>query len=201
MHHPMHYPIVTSSVAIGLLTFAAHWAAADEAASRSTCEELAALGDPADPAFRVDAAEWQTASQSPGPAAAPVPAHCLLRVTLDARPSSIEGVALGIGFELRLPLEWNGRFLFQGGGGLNGALNPAFGNVSGAPSALARGFAVVSTDGGHRGRSIVDSSFAADQQAKLDFAYQAVQRTAYESKDIIDRFYGRAPEYSYFMGC
>ena len=112
----MHHPTVISSVAIGLLTFAAHSAAADEAASRSACEELAALGDPADPVFRVDAAEWQAASQSPGPAAAPVPAHCLFRVTLDPRPSSIEGVALGIGFELRLPLEWNGRFLFQGGG-------------------------------------------------------------------------------------
>src|SRR5690606_15509724 len=149
--------------------------------------------------FRVDAAEWQAASDAPPQAAAP--AHCLLRVTLDARPSSIDGVSLGIGFELRLPLEWNGRFLFQGGGGLNGALNPAFGNVSGAPSALARGFAVVSTDGGHRGRSIVDSSFAVDQQAKLDFAYQAVQRTTYEAKDIIHRFYGRGPEYSYFMGC
>lgn len=195
----MQHPLVRSSVAIGLLIGAAHCAAADEADSQSACEELAALGEPGNQRFRVDTAEWQAASDAPGPAAAP--AHCLLRVTLDPRPSSIDGVALGIGFELRLPLEWNGRFLFQGGGGLNGALNPAFGNVSGAPSALARGFAVVSTDGGHRGRSIVDSSFAVDQQAKLDFAYQAVQRTTYEAKDIVHRFYGRAPEYSYFMGC
>jgi hypothetical protein len=173
-----------------------------EADSRAACEALAALD--AD-GFRVDSAEWVQADAGPtaGPpqARAPAIAHCLFRVTLDARASSIEGVSLGVGFELRLPLDWNGRFLFQGGGGLNGALNPAFGNVSGGASALERGFAVVSTDGGHRGRSIVDSSFAADQQAKLDFAYQAVQRTTYEAKSIVDRFYGRPPEYSYFMGC
>jgi feruloyl esterase len=110
-------------------------------------------------------------------------------------------VSFGTGIELRLPLDWNGRLLFQGGGGLNGVLNPAFGSVSGFPSALARGFAVVSTDGGHRGRSAVDSTFAVDQQAKLDFAYQAVQRTTREAKALINRYYGRKPDYTYFMGC
>jgi feruloyl esterase len=173
-----------------------------EADSRATCEALAAL---ATDGFRVDAAEWVEAAAAPAAAPpqarTPAVAPCLFRVTLDARPSSIEGVSLGIGFELRLPLDWNGRFLFQGGGGLNGALNPAVGNVSGAQSALERGFGVVSTDGGHRGRSIIDSSFAADQQAKLDFAYQAVQRTTYEAKSLVDRFYGRPPEHPYFMGC
>ncbi len=164
---------------------------ADEADSRQACESLAALEAPR---FRVDAAQWVEAS-------AQLAAHCLFRATLDARPSTIEGVALGIGIELRLPLTWNGRFLFQGGGGLNGVLNPAFGNVSGFSSALERGFAVVSTDGGHRGRSILDSSFATDQQARLDFAYQAVQRTTFEAKRLIDRFYGRVPDYAYFMGC
>src|SRR5690606_36272279 len=147
----MRQLIASSAVVIGLGTIAACPGAADEAESRDPCEGLAALDTPA---FRVDTAEWV-------PADASLPAHCLLRVTLNPRPSSIDSVSLGIGFELRLPLEWNGRFLFQGGGGLNGVPNPALGNVPGAPSALARGFAVVSTDGGHRGRSMVVSSFAA----------------------------------------
>ena len=39
------------------------------------------------------------------------------------------GQRLGVGMELRLPLEWNGRFLFQGGGGLDGVLwHPAMGS-------------------------------------------------------------------------
>ncbi|HEX6999056.1 MAG TPA: tannase/feruloyl esterase family alpha/beta hydrolase, partial [Gammaproteobacteria bacterium] len=158
----MRQLIARSAVIVGLGTLAACPAGADEAESRTACEALATLDAPA---FRVDTAEWVVSDAS-------LPAHCLFRVTLNPRPSSIDGVSLGIGFELRLPLEWNGRFLFQGGGGLNGVLNPALGNVPGAPSALARGFAVVSTDGGHRGRSMVDSRFAVDQQAKLDFAYQ-----------------------------
>jgi feruloyl esterase len=203
-----------ASIAIGLSFGQTSAPTADgEAGQRAACGSLAALNAPA---FRVETAEWVDASAGPGAAGrggpgrgaagpgggtgAAAPAHCLFRVLMDSRPSPIDGVTLGIGFELRLPLEWNGRFLFQGGGGLNGVLSPALGNVSGAPSALARGYAVVSTDGGHRG-SMVDSSFAADQQAKLDFAYQAVQRTTYEAKDLIDRFYGSAPDYSYFMGC
>ena len=107
----------------------------------------------------------------------------------------------GTGIELRLPANWNQRLLFQGGGGLNGVLSPAFGNVAGFPSALMRGFAVVSTDSGHRGRNAIDTRFGVDQQAKLDFAYQAVERTTREAKGLLQRFYGRKPEYSYFMGC
>ena len=174
---------------------------AEEDNSRKACESLAALSSQV---FRVDASQWVAASRQPagpGGSTAEVPAHCLFRVVMDPRSSGIEGVSYGTGIELRLPLAWNGRLLFQGGGGLDGSLNPAFGSVSGFPSALARGFAVVSTDGGHRGRSNVDSSFAVDQQAKLDFAYQAVQRTTREAKSLINRYYGRKPDYTYFMGC
>jgi hypothetical protein len=187
--------------AIAILLFISNHALADEAGSRKACESLAALSTPT---FRVDTSEWVAASRLPaGPPGAmiDVPGHCLFRVVLDPRQSGIEDLSYGTGIELRLPLDWNGRLLFQGGGGLDGMLTSAFGSVAGFPSALTRGFAVVSTDGGHRGRSSVDARFAVDQQAKLDFAYQAVQRTTREAKSLINNYYGRKPDYSYFMGC
>jgi hypothetical protein len=190
----------TAFASVVILLVSLH-ALADEAESRKACESLATLSTQT---LRVDKSEWVVASRmpaGPGGAATEVPPHCLFRVVLDPRPSGMEDMSYGTGIELRLPLAWNGRLLFQGGGGLDGMLTPAFGSVSGFPSALARGFAVVSTDGGHRGRNNVDGRFAVDQQAKLDFAYQAVQRTTREAKALINRYYGRKPDYSYFMGC
>lgn len=189
------------AIAAASLLLTLDGAHAAEADPRAACKALSAL---ATPSFRVDATEWVEAGRIPmGPpgATAEVPAHCLFRVTLDPRASKIEGVSLGTGIEFRLPQQWNGRLLVQGGGGLNGVLGAALGNVAGAQSALLRGFAVVSNDGGHRGRNNTDSSFAADQQAKLDFAYQAVANTVRAAKAMLDRYYGRRPDYSYFMGC
>ncbi len=135
------------------------------------------------------------------PPGANLPEHCLFRATLSPRKGA-EGQQLGIGMELRLPLDWNGRFAFQGGGGLDGVLQPSYGQVNGAyPPALARGFAVVSTDGGHRGKSMMDASFALDQQARLDYAYNAVDQTTQVAKAVLTAFYGRKPDYSYFVGC
>ncbi len=115
------------------------------------------------------------------------------------------GVAYGIGFQLRLPEAWNGRFLFQGGGGLDGVVGEALGAipVSGAtaPPALLRGYAVVSTDSGHRGRDNADAAFGLDQQARIDFAYGAVGAVAREAKALVAARYGRAPAHAYFMGC
>src|SRR5690606_36343770 len=90
-----------------------------------------------------------------------VPEHCLVQGVIDARVGA-DGNPYGVGFDLRMPTDWNGRFVFQGGGGLDGVLNPALGDIFGTldPSALARGFAVVSTDGGHRSASMIDASFA-----------------------------------------
>ncbi|MEJ2110350.1 MAG: tannase/feruloyl esterase family alpha/beta hydrolase [Acidobacteriota bacterium] len=149
---------VCSIIALVVILLSSSYAWTDEDASRKACESLIALSTQT---YRVDTAEWMSASrQSSGPpgTTASYPAHCLFRVLMNPRPSTIEGVSFGTGIELRLPLDWNGRMLFQGGGGLDGVLNPAFGSVSGFPSALERGFAVVSTDGGLRGRSVMDSS-------------------------------------------
>jgi Tannase and feruloyl esterase len=184
-----------------MLPLASAQAAQPAVPTEANCKGLAGLSAPH---YQVDTAEWIAAGSQPaGPAGAnvTVPAHCLFRITIGARESGIEGMKYGTGIELRLPANWNQRLLFQGGGGLNGVLNPAFGNVAGFPSALMRGFAVVSTDSGHRGRSAIDARFGVDQQAKLDFAYHALERTTHEAKSLLQRYYGRKPEYSYLMGC
>jgi feruloyl esterase len=127
-----------------------------------------------------------------------LPEHCLVQGALDPR-TGVDGKHYAIGFQLRLPTQWNGRFVYQGGAGLDGFIAPALGNAAGSsPPALLRGFAVVSTDGGHEG---LDASFAADQQARLDYAYASIGRLSATAKDIIARFYGRRPAYSYLVGC
>ena len=87
--------------------------------------------------------------------------------------TGVDGKPYAIGFEIALPDNWNGRFVFQGGGGLNGyILAPLGSQAAGDDPALARGFAVVSTDTGHKG-AVFDASFMKDQLASLDFAYIA----------------------------
>jgi feruloyl esterase len=117
------------------------------------------------------------------------------------RRTGADGTTYGIGFALALPGDWNGRFLFQGGGGLNGSVRfPLGAQAAGATPALARGFAVVSTDTGHSGTNF-DSTFMREQQASLDFSYQANERVAVLAKQIIAQHYGRPAAKSYFVGC
>ncbi|MBO9669300.1 MAG: tannase/feruloyl esterase family alpha/beta hydrolase [Sphingobium sp.] len=159
------------------------------------------------PGTEINKIEFVAAGPMTVPAAAPnappnlLPEHCFLRGTLNLRKGT-GGRSFGIGFELRMPTQWNRRFLFQGGGGLDGVVNPAVGTLpnSSGPVALARGFAVVSTDAGHGG-SPVDASFALDQQARIDYSYNALDKVTLEAKRLIARYYGAAPAHSYFVGC
>lgn len=168
-----------------------------------------ALAQAALPNVEIGTAELVPAGPFARPAGGPpqsapapqLPEHCLVRGVIDRR-TGFGGREFGIGFELRLPTAWNGRFLFQGGGGLDGVIGPAIGTManSGGPPALARGYAVVSTDSGHTG-SIIDASFGTDQQARTDYAYNALDEVTQEAKRLLTRFYGARPAYSYFVGC
>ncbi len=127
-----------------------------------------------------------------------LPAHCLAEGMIDQR-AGVGGKTYGIGFAIALPDNWSGRFLMQGGGGFNGTVRPPLGAAAaGDDPALARGFAVASTDTGHQGN---DRSFFEDQQAGLDFAYAAIGKVAVVAKQIVTHYYGQAPKYSYFAGC
>ena len=97
--------------------------------------------------------------------------------------------------ELSLPTEnWNGKFLAVGNGGWAGSISTAA-----LADGLRRGYATASNDTGHKGGS---ASFALGHPEKLvDFAYRAVHQMTVQSKTIIQAFYPRAPQLSYYEGC
>ncbi|MCB2066163.1 MAG: tannase/feruloyl esterase family alpha/beta hydrolase [Erythrobacter sp.] len=150
-------------------------------------------------AARLVAAGPQAAT-FPGQPPVVLPAHCLVDGVINRRLGA-GGTEYGIRFQLALPVEWNGRYLLQGGGGLNGIVRPAFGQVAaGEGTALGQGFAVASHDSGHEGAGF-DQSFHADQRASLDFAETSVLTVTQVTRALTQQFYGAAPHHSYFTGC
>ena len=101
-----------------------------------------------------------------------------------------------IRFELLLPDEWNGRFVMGGGGGFVGSIqNAARGSVN-------KGYATVGTDTGHQDERGHMAGWALDNlEAKVNFGYLAVHRTAEVAKALVRSYYGTKAAYSYFVGC
>jgi pimeloyl-ACP methyl ester carboxylesterase len=126
--------------------------------------------------------------------------HCLVTGKMYQRTSTVDGANYAIGFEMRLPKAWNGRFLHQGNGGIDGSVVTATGTTGGGAltNALHKGFAVLSSDAGHSGSS---PAFGIDPQARLDYGYQAVAKLTPMAKSVIGLTYGKQPDRSYFAGC
>jgi feruloyl esterase len=156
------------------------------------CDAIKSLSRPG---VTVTAAEFVAAGTAApgrggrGGAAAPLPAHC--RVALTLTPSADSHIEM----ELWLPTEgWNGKFLAVGNGGWAGSLS-----IDAMASGLRRGYATASNDTGHKGGS---AAFAVGHPEKLiDFGYRAMHEMAVQSKAIIQAFYRRGPELSYYQGC
>jgi Tannase and feruloyl esterase len=131
-----------------------------------------------------------------------LPAYCRVEGVINRR-TGVGGEEFGINFALALPDNWNGDFLMQGGGGTNGIVLAPLGlNAAGDTPGLIRGFAVVSTDSGHKSHHPgFDFDFVRDQQAYLDFAYLANAEVAALAKQLIAQYYGKPARYSYFSGC
>ena len=136
----------------------------------------------------------------------PQPAHCLVRGEV-GHHTGADGVAYGNKFELRMPDQWSGRLLFQGGGGLDGVVRPAVGLVVADPranieSALARGYAVVSTDAGHDQATLKSpGDFGGDPQALADYEFNSTRLVMGSAQALIKAYYRRAPKRAYFIGC
>ena len=128
---------------------------------------------------------------------ADIAAHCRVAGEMFARTSPQDGNRYAIGFEMRLPQDWNGRFYYQANGGTDGVVATALGMTPAADTALQQGFAVISSDAGHSG----GVPFGIDFQARLDYGYQAAAKLTPMAKALIASAYGKGPDRSYFGGC
>lgn len=139
----------------------------------------------------------------PPPISLGAPDHCLIQGAL-APHVGIDGKPYAIGYELRLPANWNGKFVFQGGGGSDGVLRPAIGvQATGEISALAKGYAIASTDAGHRDEPgpIGPYMFGLDPQARIDKGYNHIPVVTAQAEELIRALYGKPRSRAYFVGC
>ena len=107
-------------------------------------------------------------------------------------------IAPTVGVAVRLPLKrWNKKLLQLGCGGHCGSTA----HIHRCNSALARGYACVVTDGGHRSSGNQALWAYNNWQGQIDYFIRASHVTALAGKAIVARYYGERPRHSYFMGC
>lgn len=159
-----------------------------------SCESLSSLALPNSSitlAETLPAGEFalSQASESLAQILAELPSLCRIMATLTPSPDS------DIKIEVWIPAEsWNGRFQGVGNGGWAGYID-----YQGLARALTAGYATAATDTGH---SEPGGSFALGHPEKLkDFSYRAVHEMTVTARALIERFYARAPAYSYWSGC
>lgn len=133
----------------------------------------------------------------------PVEEHCRVTGRMNERVGPVDGQTYAIGFEMRLPRDWNGRFLYQGNGGIDGNVVTADGGASIGSGGVLRnglqaGFGVISSDAGHT--SAQNPLFGLDPQARLDYGYRAVGTLTPMAKALIRAAYGKGPDRSYIAG-
>lgn len=92
---------------------------------------------------------------------------------------------------------WKNSFLATGGFTFAGGINWR----EMWPGALYYGMAVMSTDQGHKG-GMTDQRWAKDNpRAREDWGFRALDGSVPVAKDIIQQYYGRPADHSYFAGC
>jgi feruloyl esterase len=177
-----HLLLLSSVASAGML-------AAAPSVCAATCESLASLSLPnitvtaaqPIPAGNYTAASGQTYSN--------LPTFC--RVAATATPTSQSG----INFEVWMPpaATWNGIFRGEGSGGSAGAITFAL-----MANAIQRNYATMSNDNGHTGSNW---SFSLQPERVNDFGHRAQHVTTVAARAIINAFYQKPPNFSYFYGC
>ena len=166
--------------------------AAAHPAAAGSCDSLTSL---ALPGVKITAAQTVAAGTFSIPGAArqnpsfkQLPEFCRVVATLE--PSSDSH----IGMELWLPTQnWNGKFLAVGNGGWAGNIV-----TDAIATGVGKGYAAASNDTGHQDAG---AAFATHPERVIDFGYRAMHEMTVRSKTIVQTFYNRAPQLSYYQGC
>ncbi|HXE65108.1 MAG TPA: tannase/feruloyl esterase family alpha/beta hydrolase [Bryobacteraceae bacterium] len=108
-----------------------------------------------------------------------------------------------INFQVAFPVTWNGRAVQLGGGGMNGTIPM----LAGAP--LNQGYVTYGSDSGHQisfgrggpGRGEANSDdWALNEEAIRNLGYMQMKKTHDAAMVLIERLYGKKPEYNYYVG-
>jgi feruloyl esterase len=120
-----------------------------------------------------------------------VPAFC--RVVVLATPSADSSIRI----EVWMPASgWNGKLQGVGNGGFAGVIDFMALGV-----AVSKGYAVAGTDTGHSG-SPIDARWALGHAEKVaDFGHRGIHEMTRVAKEMIQAFYGKSAQRSYFVGC
>lgn len=114
----------------------------------------------------------------------------------------IDPAAWPVLFQVNLPMDWNGKAIQFGGGGLNGRLVTGLDlhrDAPPGPTALQRGYVTSGTDGGHPvSREIQE--FALNDEALDNHAHAAYRKTYDVMRWLIQEYYAAEPRRIYFFG-
>lgn len=122
-----------------------------------------------------------------------LPERCVVKVI--SRPTLDSEIKI----EVWLPASgWNGKFQQVGNGGWAGSIP-----THSLAVALQRGYASAGTNTGHdEGHPDGPAAWAIGHPEKLiDYGHRSLHETTVVAKELLRSFYGKGPEYSYFVGC
>jgi feruloyl esterase len=122
-----------------------------------------------------------------------LPDYCAIRGTIDP----------DIGFEARFPLDdWNGKFYQSGCGGYCGSVRADKKGFSNSINeALKKGYASITTDGGHSAW-LGDASWADGNPVAVEvYAHSVLPLTHEAGTRMVEAFYGTPAKLEYFGGC
>jgi len=125
--------------------------------------------------------------------------------------------ASDICFEVAVPDNWNGKMIQIGGGGFNGIIRPChlnsfvdihakkvktfvYGRTMEDPTLVSEGYAVCSTDSGHKVRFEWDASWALNPEMLRNHAFEHLKKTKEAAAFLVSRLHGKLPEKTYFFG-